>query len=81
LLMTEKHCSYFFVNLLKVLYSLVDTLHSGLKVQWWFESWLETIPYFKGGFMGASMWSSIVCKFDNGEKCGPVVLLEISTYA
>ena len=30
--------------------------------------------------MGASVWSGVVCEFDNGEQSGPVVLLEISTY-
>jgi hypothetical protein len=34
-----------------------------------------------GGFFKLSMWSSIVCKFDNREECGPIVLLEISAYA
>jgi len=29
--------------------------------------------------MGAVVWSCVVCKFNNGEECGPIVLLEIST--
>ena len=29
--------------------------------------------------MGAMMWLCIVCEFDNGEECGPIVLLEVST--
>jgi len=29
--------------------------------------------------MGAAVRSCVVCEFDNGEECGPIVLLEIST--
>jgi len=29
--------------------------------------------------MGAAIGSSIVCKFDDGEECNPIVLLEVST--
>jgi len=29
--------------------------------------------------MGAVVRLCIVCEFDNGEECGPIVLLEVST--
>ena len=29
--------------------------------------------------MGTAVWSCIMCEFDNGEECGPIVLLEVST--
>jgi len=29
--------------------------------------------------MGAAVQLCIVCKFNDGEECGPIVLLEVST--
>ena len=72
-------CSDFFAYLFQVLDAFIHTLKSGLELQGWFKGWLKAVPDFERRFVGTTVRAGVVCKFNDGEECSPIVLLKVST--